>query len=220
MLNNHSAIRRKWAFEKGRNSFSVLFAAAVTAAVTLAAFFALDYGISTPDNWRQTTAFAFIHQDDREAMQLIREFDPSNTYRLNNGGYPFCTRCRRSHEGLCEYDDNFIRTVESFAPLKQRDLDPGKHEIPAEKFEKYSLPPSGIFAPVLPHVPVTLPQLRIVDQQGKTVEYGKEKFLEINQQMDKPAITSLRISGTGLLAHIEIISSCGSRRHDPPTRAT
>lgn len=215
MSNNAPVIRRKWAFEKGRNSRSVLLAFIVTLAVFFLLAAMLQYGVSTPDNRRQNTAFSFIRQDERKALQLIREFDPADTYRINSGGYPFCLNCRRSHDSFCEYSDNFIEAVKKF-PGDQAAPDHAalRHKIAAAAPEAYTFPLSGSFAPVIPHADKVLPVLTVTDETGQAVASGRDKLEEINRQLARPAVTAVRISGSGLLASVQVISSCGSRKYD------
>ena len=215
MSNNSTVIRRKWAFEKGRNSHGAIFAAIITAAVTLAAFYTLDYQVSTPGSRRQTTDFAFISQDDYHTLQLIGEFDPANTYRINSGGYPFCLKCRRSHDSFCEYTDNFIKPAKSFA-RPEVPLYDGKtaEKVPVVPDKEYHFPASGNFAPVIPDEPAAVKELTVTDQYGRKVEKVSGKLRRINRTMKGAGITAVRISGSGLLANITIVSSCGSRMHD------
>ena len=153
MLNKVNIRRRKWAFEKGRNSRGALLAAAVTAAVVIVQLVTLRYGFTPHNDRRQTTELSLISKRDINTLQLIRELDPAETYRINSGGYPFCMNCRRSHENFCTADDvkDLIARVENTSAgsrdIRNRD-DHARIRMPEKTAAKF--PVATGFAAILP----------------------------------------------------------------------
>lgn len=203
-------IRRKWAFEKGRNSSSI-FLAALATLLTVLVLAGFRYDFQSPDSQRQTTEVELFSGDNDFFTALLDQYDPAYTYGINNGGVPFCLSCRRSHHHDECQGDSF--TVEQNVSVKHAIPDyPVKVRIPEVK--KDNFPISAAYAAKLPVPAKTaiLPRShKITGENGRSVTLPKLENLPVTG-VTAPSI--IRLTGKGLLARIEVISSCGNREVD------
>jgi hypothetical protein len=203
-------IRRKWSFEKGRNSSSVVFAALATllAVLVLTGF---RYDFQSPDSQRQTTEVELLPGDDEFFNALLDQYDPAHTYGINNGGVPFCLSCRRSHHPN-ECPGNNL-TVEQNVHMKQTIPDyPFTVRIPELKKDKFPVSTDYVGKLPVPSVNDVISNThKITDERGRRVAIAKLENLPVSGEKSSSII---RLTGKGLLVRIEIISSCGDENLD------
>ncbi|MBR7121218.1 MAG: hypothetical protein IKC94_03120 [Lentisphaeria bacterium] len=208
---NNQVIRRKWSFEKGRNSKSVILAAVVTAAVFAVALGGFKYEFTSPAEKRQSTEVSLILSYDRETLSLLGKYDPACIYRVNTGGIPFCRYCRRSHSGDCPAVNGELAVD---LQLGNRSVIPEyEYEIRSELPASAGIPAAGKYAPVLPH-PQRVPEIKqpqVVTEDGRILEFPKLNELPVHRAKGAAVI---RFSGLGLLMQSEIIRSSGDRELD------
>lgn len=213
MSNNQTPpIRRRWSFEKGRNSSSVFLAAVVTAVafILLLGIFRYDF---RPDQGKtQMESISLIR--DQEALLLLDRYDPAHTFNVNNGGIPFCLQCRRSHYEICPGE----RNPEKFAMDMSVAYNGKVPDYPAGIknadifWEK--LPAKGQYAEVLPFPADRPGVLKSLDVFSK--KHGILRFpaLEKLDRRRAKGATVLKFTGSGLLMRGEVIVSCGDAALD------
>lgn len=205
--------RRKWSFEKGRNSGGIIIPAVITLLVVTAIATGFRYVRKPSDNQQQTTRVLLVAQREKILLEDLDYFDPANTFGINNGGQPFCLICRRSHH-LKDCPGKYLscdleKQENTPIPVFKDDALP---TVPAAKM--VPLPVSGILAAILPTPPEKSKMLHshlIVGKDGKLFSLQK---LDQLKAANIRAATTLQISGEGLLARVQIINSCGNRELD------
>ena len=205
MLNN-PVRRRKWSFEKGRNSSSVIYAVIATALVCAAVLWLFRYDYRPVHDTRQNAAISLIGEERVDFLQVLDLHDPALSYLINDGGFPFCLTCRRSHHpqscpGVSE-EFKISSKVDFAADIPQYPV-----LIAPQILPETILPPSVKYAGILPEpaevirhsVPV------LVDQRGREIPL---KQLETLPGAGKKALT-INLAGDNLLMVSRIISSSG-----------
>jgi len=214
-LSNSKFHRRRWSFEKGRHSSSVIFALLITAMVTAVVLCSFRYNYRTGGDQRQTTDVSLITDHDYRMKNLLERFDPAHIYGINNGGQPFCLTCRRSHhpdECTAVVERKFEVSLDSvFIP----ELPEYRHEMPELPDGMKTLPPAVSVPQILPHPAVPAEKscrTRVIAGDGRIVT-GMEKLEAIKvSSAVMPGV--IRISGEGLLLRSTVIKSCGNRDLD------
>ncbi len=215
MLSNKSHSRRKWSFEKGRNSSSVLLAALVTAAVFALVLTGFRYDLQSTSDKRQSTEVLLISIGDTGTLDLISRYDSSRTYRINTGGVPFCCNCRRTHAGICTETGGGETDIDLQIDRQTR-IPQYEYEVTAGNIGISEIPASGQYAPVLPH-PQMLPEVsrpQVVSESGEIQEFPRLNKVSA-AKAKQPGI--IRFTGSGLLMQSQIIQSSGDPELDAQT---
>ena len=215
MLSNKSHSRRKWSFEKGRNSCSVMLAVVVTAAVFALVLTGFRYDLQSTSDKRQSTEVSLISNHDTATWNLISRYDSSRTYRINTGGVPFCCNCRRTHAGICP-ENGGSETDIDLQIDRQTQIPQYEHEVTAGNIRISDVPASGQYAPVLPH-PQTIPEFsrpQVVAESGEVQEFPRLNEVSATKAR-QPVI--IRFTGSGLLMQSQIIQSSGDPELDAQT---
>lgn len=210
MLNN-PVRRRKWSFEKGRNSSSVIGAVIVTLLVCIAVIWLFRYDYRISNDIRQNAAISLIGEERVDFLRVLELHDPAGSFRITDGGFPFCLNCRRSH-----YQQSCPGNSKEFEIDPQvafsAEIPVYSTEIKAGNAPEITFPASGNYARILP-APAeilhhSLPVL--VDSQGNKLP---GKILAGLKDTGKKTLV-ISLSGEGLLMVSRIISSSGSAELD------
>ena len=196
--------RRRWSFEKGRDSGVAIFAAALTGASVAAVLGVFHYDYHSPDDKRQSTVMSVIDlAEDSDFSEMLDRRDPARTYGINGGGFGELLGERRFDVTIPEDLRPGIPEFPSAAPKGR--IAPGK--FPAAMGLSVPLPAGTAAGKGVPD-----PRPKVIAPDGSVLLLP---FL----QGEKSLISSggesvIRISGDGILLNSEVVHSCGNAAMD------
>lgn len=202
-MNKKAVIRRKWSFEKGRNSSAVIFAALVTFIVLVVLFGLFSYEYTFRGNKEQKGVMVRIDpKQNPELFELIDRRDPSRTFGVTGGSFS-------ELYGGKQYDVTLTYDVPELT-VTEETVKNGNTKLQIEP-----VPVSSSYFPVLPSDGNTgrksrSPATRVVASDGKVIHIPALARLKGVHGVS----STVKISGTEFLKQAETIISCGSRNID------
>lgn len=195
-MNKKTHIRRKWAFEKGRNSSSVFLAVLTVAAVAAAIGVLFDYEYDFRESKEQNTVITMIDPVlNTELFEIISRRDPAYTYGTLGGSFSTLLG-----EHKYELDTSGI----TLPPIPEYPA-----AIPAVEM-KDSVFPASIRYAVIPPAPKKTPVTQVIMPDGRIVTLPR--LSELKGKAQRPGM--IRITGSGFLLRSELLRSCGDGELD------
>lgn len=194
--------RRKWSFEKGRNSGTAIFAAALTAASVAAVLGIFHYDYRSPDDRRQSTKMSVIDPEgDPAFFDMLDLRDPARTYGINGGGF-----------GELLDEHRFDMSQQEDRRPEIPDYPPS---VPEVKMAKGGF--SGSMSAPVP-LPDRAASVRTADRRPKVIASdGSVAVLPFLAEMNRDISggeSVIRISGGGVILNSEVVRSCGNAETD------
>ena len=200
-MNKKAVIRRKWSFEKGRNSSAVIFAALVTFIVLTTLFGVFSYEYTFRGKKEQKGVMVRIDPElNYELFELIDRRDPSRTFGVTGGSFNELYR-------IGQYDIKLKHETPELTVTPET-ADNGSSALQIEP-----VPVSGSYSPVLPsdgNAEKKSPATRVIASDGKVIHIpvlARVKGVH-------GAASTVKISGSEFLKQAETIISCGDRKVD------
>ena len=195
-------VRRKWRFEKGRNSHGAILAFLATAAAVAAVTGLFRYEYRQEHVKEEKSSVERIDLELNYGLKAVLDrHDPARTFGIIG---PDTADSFTSKEYNVELDIRDVPEIK-ISPLQEK-----KAVIPQK-----GIPVSGNYAAVLPAgrpktgTPVIT--TKIITPDGRIMEIPALAKLEGNPQKSS---STVKISGKGLLKRLETVVSCGDSKLD------
>lgn len=204
MSNNSAPVRRrKWAFEKGKNSGTLLFAALTTAAFTLLLPGLFRYEYHSTHLKQQSSVLSAIDPAlNRELFKEIERRDPARTYGVTGGSF---TALVSEKDYQVDLSVDLTENIPEYPST-----------IPVAEISVPDFPVSGSYGEYLPSADRRKnswmkPMVKVFSSDGRLHILKNLSELTGNITSRESVV---RISGTGLLCRGETIRSSGDRKVD------
>lgn len=201
--------RRKWAFEKGRNSGGAVVAgaAAVTAASAALVLGIFRYDYTLPHDRKQSTVMTmFDPESDPELVEMLDRRDPARTYGVFGGG---AAELLPRHRFRFERNGMFSPAVPDF-PAKIPAGSVARRDLPVAAG---GMPPPRASAGLSPAAPS---RTRIILPDG-----GSVPMPGLTAAKRPPSPESvIRVSGAGGVLNTHVVRSCGIAAMDASAEKT
>ena len=198
--------RRKWRFEKGRNSSSVILAALTTATVLAVISGLFHYEYTQEYKREENSAIVRIDPELNYALfEMLDRHDPARTFGMTGGN---------SVEIFARKNYNIGLNAVSVPEIKNYPASDKIFEMPLEK------PPVSIrYAGILPSA-----------ERKSVPEFRTRIFTQDGMEIDLPALAKLtgtpvknysmvKVSGDDFLKRAETTLSCGEKKLDRQVEA-
>jgi hypothetical protein len=204
-LNNQKTpVRRKWAFEKGQNSSSVLLAGLVTAALTAGITGIFRYEYHSANLKQQSSVLSMIDPElNQELFKEIHRRDPARTYGVTGGSF---TGLAPERNYQIDLNVDLTGKIPEYPSA-----------VPQAEFSGNEFPVSGKYASILPANNTTANNtgskndVKVFAPDGK-IHVLKNLSALTGNIRERESI--VKISGSGLLCRGETIRSCGDKKID------
>lgn len=206
-MNKKAVIRRKWSFEKGRNSSAVIIAALMVFAVLAVLFGFFSYEYRFPGNKEQKGIMVRIDPKlNAKLFELIDRRDPSRIFDIAGDDFSGLYKSREYDNITLEYELPEIGTIP---------------QIPVAGEAAINIAPIPVSAGFSPILPVDNSRAakrlatRIIASDGKEIVIPAQARLKGRNGTSG----TVKISGSKFLRQAETLVSCGDRRVDRQTEA-